>query len=153
MLARIVVIVLLSATPVLAKGSVKECAGKATPRERAYCLLETNDRAAIPELIELALELASKDPELKITAAEDFFYAAENAGVIAAKTSDEALMQLRGQDRASQLFATHALGHMLAILRMGYAKGGHDDEAALAARKPRVAKACLARVTVPDDRV
>lgn len=118
-------------------------------RGRAACLLKTEQEQAIAQLHTLALEMydkdyiRQKDGHLGIGGRQDMLYAAENAGVIAGKTSEAQLYKLLGQKTTwSQIFALRALSHMLSILRMGYAKGGDADKTRLEAVGPKVAKAC-----------
>lgn len=129
-------------------------------RERAGCLLKVEQPEAIPALLKVAQEMLAKDTirvregKVGIGARQDFFYAAENAGVIAAKTSEGGLYQLLAQKEQWTLaFALRGLSHMLSILKMGYAKGSAPDEQRHQQIKDQVAKKCLGQVKVKDEMI
>ncbi|MHB8876484.1 MAG: hypothetical protein ACYC8T_22545 [Myxococcaceae bacterium] len=99
---------LLSLAPAAAnaekKGTVADCARQPPGREKAYCLLLTDDARALPELRDLALATGGDGSRWDIGVEQDFFYAAENAGVIAAKTTHEPLLEyVGGQARQTTL--------------------------------------------------
>lgn len=142
----------LAASPAWAEGTVAKCLRAPPSREKAYCLLMTDDRAAIPALRDLALRKLGDGGKWSIGVEQDFFYAAENAGVLAAKTSHEELLEYADSNSLGpQLFGVRALRHMLSILRMGYAKGGAADEQRHEAMTPVVARVCKAKLGAADE--
>lgn len=129
-------------------------------RARAGCLLKVEQPPSIPALHKVAQEMLEKDTiraregKVGIGARQDFFYAAENAGVIAAKTSEAGLYKLLAQkDKWTQLFALRGLSHMLSILKMGYAKGSAPDEKRRLQIKDPVVKKCLTKVKAKDEMI
>ena len=136
------------------KPTVADCARQPPSREKAYCLLLTDDARALPGLRDVALAKAGDGSIWDLGVEQDFFYAAENAGVIAAKTTHEPLLEYAASNSlVSQLFGTRALRHMLSILRMGYARGGDADEQRRVELSGVVARACAGKLASADRRL
>jgi len=153
-------LMVLCVCPAAMAKSIGACQKEKKLRSRAGCLLDVVQPGAIPALHKVAQEMLKKDTirvregKVGIGARQDFFYAAENAGVIAAKTSEKGLYKLLGKkDRWTQLFALRGLSHMLSILRMGYAKGREPDEKRRAELKDPVVRKCLAKVRGKDEMI
>ncbi len=121
-------------------------------RERAFCLSKIEDVAAIIALHDLATETRRGQSKESLSKQRDFVYAAENAGIVAAKTSVEPLyLYARSGAALSQRFALLAMGHALSLLRMGYAHGGQRDEQALSNLVGPVGTVCEERLTSPTN--
>ena len=140
-------LLLVSSTHAAAKKTISNCRDVKDPRDRAYCLLLTDDAAALPLLEAIGLEIFHRSPVFGIADGQNFFYASENAGVIAAKTTEAPLMKMAtADDPGAQLFAISGLKHMLSILRMGYAKGGKVDDVRFSKVIPSVTAVCLEKL-------
>ena len=130
------------------------CESKEKPRERAFCYLKSESEASLEPLFVLGRDLAEKAVSHPVSYWPDFTYAAENAGVIAAKTHETRLYAgLQATSEVDQLFAVEAIHHMLSTLRFGYAHGKSVDEGT---RKDRLAAAhtgCLSKLTGKDARL
>jgi len=130
------------------------CRAEKTPRKESFCILKTADEGALARLLEIGKANPTRfDPHLPTV----FSYeasASENAGVIAAKTSERDLVtMLADPDAATEGFALRALAHMMSILRMGYATGMEPDNARRAAIAPQIVDACAPFVGHDDVRV
>jgi len=127
------------------------CESKPKLRDRAYCYLQSDAEASIAPLFAVGRAMV-KDAKYPRAAWQDFTYAAENAGVLAAKTSDAPLHAgLRSADETDHVFAIRALGHMLSILRMGYGNGGAADSANRKLRLAPAHTACLATLSARNE--
>lgn len=95
-------------------------------RERAFCLSKIENESAITELLDVAKQMLLE----RYPSKDDFVYAAENAGLVAAKTkTDRLVLIVTKGDATAQRFGLIGLRHALSILRMGYAQGGERDTA------------------------
>jgi hypothetical protein len=101
----------------------------------------------------LGRALAEKAVENAVVYWPDFTYAAENAGVLAAKTRDTRLFAGLGAGESDQLFAVEGLANMLAILRMGYGQGRDIDGPVRAERLPKVHAASLDKLGAANARL
>jgi hypothetical protein len=129
------------------------CVAEPKLRERAYCYLQSDAEASIAPLFAVGRAMV-KEPKYPTAAWQDFTYAAENAGVLAAKTSDAQLHAgLQSADETDPIFAIRALGHMLSILRMGYGAGGDADSVNRKLRLAPAHAACLATLSARDERL
>jgi hypothetical protein len=125
----------------------KHCGAELKIRDKAACYLESGSEQSIDPLFELGSTLAHRanasdtgDP----LSWQDFTYAAENAGVLAAKTREDRLYAgLTSPDETHHLFAVVAIRHMLAILRQGNAHGTAADAPVRAERLAHAHAACL----------
>ncbi len=140
--------------------SISSCERIKKLRKRAGCLLKVERPDAINALHSVAMKIydtdyiRKKDGHLGISGRQDFMYAAESAGVIAAKTSEGPLLTLRDSPNPwTQKFALRGLSHMLSILRMGHAKGGKSDQFRLAATKDSIATICFRSFQSKDAEV
>jgi hypothetical protein len=125
----------------------KACDRKIQPRQIALCYLESNAETSIEPLFALGRALAEKAAKYSFYW-QDFTYAAENAGALAAKTRDARLyVGIADSNEAEQLFAVHAIRQMLAKLRWGQAKGKESDDAVRSERLARAHAACLSKLT------
>ncbi len=130
------------------------CRDDAKPRAESFCLLKIAEEGTIGRLLDLGLKTQAPLREHQPMWFHDDAAATDNAGVIAAKTSERELFaMLRDPDPSIEGFALVALEHMLAILRMGYANGHDLDDVRLVAMRPRVADACAPFVGSDDVRV
>jgi len=129
------------------------CESKTKLRERAFCYLESDAEASIAPLFAVGRAMV-KEGKYPTSEWQDFTYAAENAGVLAAKTSDAQLYAgLQSADTTDHVFAIRALGHMLSILRMGYGNGGATDSANRKLRLGSAHTACLATLSTRDQQL
>src|SRR5262249_4979307 len=69
----------------------KACGAKRRPREKALCYLESESEASIEALFDLGRSLGEEGSARNVEPGPDFTYAAENAGILAAKTDDARL--------------------------------------------------------------
>lgn len=130
------------------------CRDDAKPRAESFCLLKIAEEGAIGRLLDLGRQTEAKARDHSPSRFHDDAAATDNAGVIAATTSERELFaMLRDPDPSIEGFALAALEHMLAILRMGYANGHDLDEPRLATMRPRVAEACAPFVGAENLRV
>jgi len=119
-------------------------------RERAFCLSKIEDESAIPELLDVAKQMAKE----KYVSQEDIRYAAENAGLVGAKTkTDKLVAMVKTGDSATQRFGVIALTHALSILRMGYAHGGERDKDHRAKIVVATSDVCAERLAATSDQV
>lgn len=123
-------------------------------RERAFCLSKIEDERAIDALLAVARQTLTARPEQSISPREDFEYAAENAGIVAAKTSVAGLdAHVATGDTTAQRFGLRGLGHALSLLRMGYAHGGDRDRTKRAEIVRPVGDRCRERLASPEELV
>jgi hypothetical protein len=124
------------------------CEAEVKLRARAFCYLQSGSEDAIDPLFELGRTLGHEAmaSRVQIPAVwQDFTYAAENAGVLAAKTQDARLYAgLESPHQTYHLFAIVAIHHMLAILRQGNARGKDADAPVRAERLAKAHVACRA---------
>jgi hypothetical protein len=125
----------------------KTCEAKVKPREMAFCYLKSEAEASIDPLFALGRTLAEKAVKQPVSYWPDFTYAAENAGVLAAKTKESRLyVGLGAAAEVDQLFAVRAIHHMLATLRYGHARGKEADEPVRKERLGAAHTACLGKL-------
>jgi hypothetical protein len=128
------------------------CASKPALRDRALCYLESGSEESIDPLFAIGRELAPRMASQAAAYRPDFVYAAENAGVLAAKSRDARLYTgLRSAGASDQLFAVHAIRHMLATLRFGYAHGKDADAAVRAERVEAARAGCASMLGAGDE--
>jgi formylglycine-generating enzyme required for sulfatase activity len=129
---------------------VQACTARASPRDQAFCYLKTESEEAIDPLFEIGHAVSHEVDKLSITDASNFRYAAENAGMIAAKTHDTRLYAgLKSPHRSARLFAVLALRQELVMLRVGLGRGKEADAPVRAQRLPAVHATCLAALADP----
>jgi hypothetical protein len=129
---------------------VRSCVAEKTARDQAYCYLKTESEDAIDPLFEIGHSVSHEAETISTWDMQDFTYAAENAGVVAAKTSDTKLYAgLQSPHRSYRLFAIIAIRHMLATLRWGHVHGADADAPVRVQRLPRAHATCLAAVADP----
>jgi hypothetical protein len=130
------------------------CDAMTKPRDAAFCYLKSEAEASIEPLFALGRTLADKAVANPVSYWPDFTYAAENAGILAAKTHDARLYAgLGSASEADQLFAVHALRHMLGMLRWGHIHGKSADEPVRKDRLPAVHAACLDKLAAQSPRM
>ena len=120
------------------------CESKANLRLAAGCYLNLGIEEGIGPLFVIGRAFAEQAVRFPISAWQDFVFAAENAGTLAAMTHDDRLYTGIGQaSETDQLFAVHAITHMLAKFRWGQIHGKDADAAVRRERLPRAHAACL----------
>lgn len=119
-------------------------------RERAYCLSKIEDESAITELLDVAKQMLLE----RYPSDQDFVYAAETAGLVAAKTkTDRLVLIVTKGDATAQRFGLVALRHTLSTLRQGYAQGGERDAAHRAKIVGPTGTVCRERLAATDHEV
>ncbi|MBA3452045.1 MAG: hypothetical protein H0T42_02980 [Deltaproteobacteria bacterium] len=119
-------------------------------RDRAFCLSKIEDASAITELLDVAKQMRLE----RYPSKQDFVYASENAGLVAAKTKTDRLVLIVSKgDATAQRFGLIALRHTLSILRMGYAQGGERDKAHRAKIVGPTGTVCRERLAANDREV
>jgi hypothetical protein len=131
---------------------VRACAAQAKVRDQAHCYLKTESEDAIEPLFEIGHAVSHEVDKIPLSDWQDFSYAAENAGMIAAKTHDTRLYAaMKSPHRSARLFAIWALRQELVMLRVGLGHGREADAPVRAQRLPAVHAACLAALADPAD--
>ncbi|MBA3459336.1 MAG: hypothetical protein H0T46_05200 [Deltaproteobacteria bacterium] len=137
---------------------IASCRQEQKLRKQSACLSKIVDAAATQAVIDAQLEIARKAlvarPEQSISGREDFEYAAENAGIAAAKTSiDRLTAHVVKGDATAQRFGLRGLAHALSLLRMGYANGGERDRQMRADLLGPIGGTCRERLESPEELV
>ncbi|MBL9017641.1 MAG: hypothetical protein JNL83_25855 [Myxococcales bacterium] len=137
---------------------IAACRQEAKLRQQSFCLAKLTDEATAAAVIDAQLEVAREaltaGPAKTISAREDFEYAAENAGIVAAKISVARLTaHVTKGDATAQRFGLRGLGHALSLLRMGYANGGDRDRQKRKEIVGPVGATCRERLAAQDELV
>jgi hypothetical protein len=120
------------------------CESKASLHLAASCYLNLGTEEGIGPLFVIGRALAQEAVRSPLSGWPEFVIAAESAGTLAATTKDDHLYTGIGQaSETDQLFAIHAITHMLAKFRWGQIHGKDADDAARTQRLPRAHAACL----------
>lgn len=154
------VMVLLSSIPAAAApdARIAACRQEKKLRAQSSCLAKLTDEATADPVIDAQLAVAraalTAAPAQSISPREDFEYAAENAGITAAKISVNRLKAHVTQgDATAQRFGLRGLGHALSLLRMGYANGGERDRMTRARIVGPVGDVCRERLASQEELV
>lgn len=137
---------------------IATCRQEQKLRNQSACLSKIVDAATTQAVIDAQLDVAREAlvarPEQSISGRQDFEYAAENAGIVAAKTSiDRLTAHVVKGDATAQRFGLRGLAHALSLLRMGYANGGDRDRQMRAEILGAVGSTCRERLASPDELV